>query len=88
MAKERNRPVANKWIGQHITHPDIDLAAMAEAQGAQGFGPVRDLADLPEAVRLAIAAVDAGGVAVVDVRVEPGYDSGTSGAISRAPGAR
>lgn len=88
MAKERNRPVANKWIGQHITHPDIDLAAMAKAQGAQGFGPVRDLGDLPEAIRQGIAAVEAGAVAVVDVRVEPGYDSGTSGAISRAPGTR
>jgi thiamine pyrophosphate-dependent acetolactate synthase large subunit-like protein len=88
MAKERNRPVANKWIGQHITHPDIDLAAMAKAQGAQGFGPVRDLADLPGAIKQGIAAVDSGQVAVVDVRVEPGYDSGTSGAISRAPGTR
>ena len=36
----RNRPVENRWIGQRITEPDIDLAAMARAQGAHGFGPV------------------------------------------------
>ena len=88
VAKERSRPVANKWIGQHITHPDIDLAALAKSMGAEGFGPVFDLANLPDAIEKAIAAVDAGGVAVVDVRVEPGYDSGTSGALTRAPGNR
>jgi thiamine pyrophosphate-dependent acetolactate synthase large subunit-like protein len=88
VAKERDRPVANKWIGQHITHPDIDLAAMAKAQGAASFGPVHDLADLPAALKQAIAATDEGAVAVVDVRVAPGYDSGTAGALARAPGAR
>jgi thiamine pyrophosphate-dependent acetolactate synthase large subunit-like protein len=88
MAKERGRPVDNKWIGQHITHPDIDLAAMASAQGAKGFGPVHDLADLPQALAQAIAVTGEGAVAVVDVRVAPGYDSGTAGALARAPGAR
>ena len=88
MAKERGRPVDNKWIGQHITHPDIDLAAMASAQGAKGFGPVHDLADLPQALAQAIAVTGEGAVAGVDVRVAPGYDSGTAGALARAPGAR
>ena len=40
VARMRNRPVENRWIGQRISEPDIDLAAMARAQGAQGFGPV------------------------------------------------
>jgi thiamine pyrophosphate-dependent acetolactate synthase large subunit-like protein len=73
MARMRNRPVENRWIGQRISEPDIDLAAMARAQGAQGFGPVVDTSDLPSTFAKAIAAVDAGAVAVVDVRVEPGY---------------
>ena len=30
IARERSRPVENKWIGQRIDEPDIDLAAMAE----------------------------------------------------------
>jgi hypothetical protein len=44
---------------------------MARAQGAVGIGPVWDMADLPKALADAIAAVDAGQVAVVDVRVDP-----------------
>ena len=41
VARERGRPVENKWIGQRIDEPDIDLAAMARAQGAVGIGPVK-----------------------------------------------
>jgi thiamine pyrophosphate-dependent acetolactate synthase large subunit-like protein len=73
IARMRNRPVENRWIGQRISEPDIDLAAMARAQGAQGFGPVTSPADLDKVFAEAIAAVDEGHVAVVDVRVEPGY---------------
>jgi thiamine pyrophosphate-dependent acetolactate synthase large subunit-like protein len=73
VARMRHRPVENRWIGQRISEPDIDLAGMARAQGAQGFGPVQNIADLPAVLEQAIAAVDAGAVAVVDVRVEPGY---------------
>ncbi|HEX9572149.1 MAG TPA: thiamine pyrophosphate-binding protein, partial [Burkholderiales bacterium] len=39
VAKERSRPVENRWIGQRISGPDIDLAMMARAQGAEGIGP-------------------------------------------------
>ncbi len=42
VARMRNRPVENRWVGQRISEPDIDLAGMARAQGAQGFGPVTD----------------------------------------------
>ncbi len=35
VARMRNRPVENKWIGQRISDPDIDLAALARAQGAR-----------------------------------------------------
>ncbi|MGA8078260.1 MAG: thiamine pyrophosphate-binding protein, partial [Xanthobacteraceae bacterium] len=73
MARARNRPVENKWIGQRMSDPEVDLAAMGRAQGAVGFGPVTKSADLAGVLEKAIAAVDAGGVAVVDVRVEPGY---------------
>jgi thiamine pyrophosphate-dependent acetolactate synthase large subunit-like protein len=73
VARMRGRPVENRWIGQKISEPDIDLAAMARAQGAIGFGPVTAIADMPAVFEKAIAAVEAGAVAVVDVRVEPGY---------------
>ena len=42
VARMRNRPVENRWIGQRIADPEIDLAQLARAQGALGFGPVTD----------------------------------------------
>jgi thiamine pyrophosphate-dependent acetolactate synthase large subunit-like protein len=78
VARIRNRPVENRWIGQRISEPDIDLASMARAQGAQGFGPVEKIEDLDAVFKQAIAAVEAGQVAVVDVRVEVGYTAATT----------
>jgi thiamine pyrophosphate-dependent acetolactate synthase large subunit-like protein len=84
VAKERGRPVENKWIGQRIDEPDIDLAMMARSQGAEGVGPVRELAQLRPAIQEAIQKVQGGAVCVVDVRVVPGYDSNMSGAPATA----
>jgi thiamine pyrophosphate-dependent acetolactate synthase large subunit-like protein len=75
VALARGRPPENRWIGQRISEPDIDLAAMARAQGAVGIGPVARVADLQPAITHGIETVAAGGVCVVDVRVQPGYDS-------------
>ena len=58
VARMRNRPVENKWIGQRITEPEIDIASMARAQGAQGFGPVKTIAELTPTFEKAIAAVE------------------------------
>jgi hypothetical protein len=79
----RNRPVENRWVGQRISEPDIDLAGMARAQGAQGFGPVTAIADLAPTLEKAIAAVEAGAIAVVDVRVEPGYTAPVTAVMTR-----
>jgi thiamine pyrophosphate-dependent acetolactate synthase large subunit-like protein len=73
VARMRNRPIENKWIGQRISDPDPDLAGMARAQGARGFGPVKEIADLPKVYAEAIAAVEAGETVVIDVHIEPGY---------------
>jgi hypothetical protein len=83
VARMRNRPVENKWIGQRLADPEIDLAAMARAQGAQGFGPVSDGADLPGVLAAAVAAAKDGAVALVDVRVEPGYTPAMAHALTR-----
>jgi hypothetical protein len=73
VARERDRPVENKHVGQAIDAPDIDIAAIARAQGALAFGPV----DTPEATRTAlaeaIAAVHAGETVVIDARILRGY---------------
>jgi hypothetical protein len=73
VARMRGRPVENKWIGQRIADPAIDMAGLARAQGALGIGAVSSADGLVAAFREAIAHVDAGGVAVVDVITEPGY---------------
>jgi thiamine pyrophosphate-dependent acetolactate synthase large subunit-like protein len=73
VARMRNRPVENRWIGQRIGDPEIDLAQLARAQGAQGFGPLTEGSELADTFRAAIDAVAGGAVAVVDVRVAPGY---------------
>jgi thiamine pyrophosphate-dependent acetolactate synthase large subunit-like protein len=86
VAKERGRPVENKWIGQRIDEPDIDLAMMAKAQGATAFGPVTDVKKLGSVMKEAVKAVQNGAVCVVDVRVLPGYDSNPSGAPASTPG--
>jgi thiamine pyrophosphate-dependent acetolactate synthase large subunit-like protein len=84
VARMRDRPVENKWIGQRMADPGIDIAAMGRAQGALGFGPITNAADLAPALEKAVAAVDAGGVAVVDVCVEPGYTATMTAAMTRA----
>ena len=83
MARARNRPIENKWIGQRMADPEVDLAAMGRAQGAAGFGPVTKAAYLAPTLEKAVAAVEAGQVAVVDVRVEPGYTAAMTAAMTR-----
>ena len=60
VARMRNRPIENRWVGQRISEPDIDIASIARAQGAQGFGPLTAIADLGPTFAKAIAAVEAG----------------------------
>jgi thiamine pyrophosphate-dependent acetolactate synthase large subunit-like protein len=75
IAVKRGRPPENRWIGQRIDDPDIDLAAMGTAQGALGIGPVKDFAEMRPAIERGLAHVKAGGVCVIDMRVLPGYDA-------------
>jgi thiamine pyrophosphate-dependent acetolactate synthase large subunit-like protein len=83
VARIRSRPVENRWIGQRISEPDIDFASLARSQGALGFGPVTKASELVTTFEQAIAAVERGEVAVVDVRVEPGYSAVTTAAMLR-----
>jgi thiamine pyrophosphate-dependent acetolactate synthase large subunit-like protein len=83
MAIMRNRPADNKWIGQKMLDPEIDLAALGRAQGARGFGPITKADELIAALGEAVAAVENGEVAVVDVRIEPGYGARDAGAVTQ-----
>ena len=59
------------------------MLGLGRAQGAVGFDPVTRPRELVPTFEKAIAAVEAGGVAVVDVRVEPGYSAVTTAAMLR-----
>ena len=83
VARIRNRPVENRWVGQRISEPDIDLAAMGRAQGAKGFGPVARSRTCRAFLRRRSLPSNAGEVAVVDVRVEPGYTAATTALMTR-----
>jgi thiamine pyrophosphate-dependent acetolactate synthase large subunit-like protein len=83
VARMRGRPVENRWIGQRLADPEIDLAQLGRAQGTAGFGPVSNTDELNAALREAVAAVAAGGVAVVDVRVAPGYSPALAREMTR-----
>ena len=74
VAKRRNRPVENKWIGQRIAEPDVDIASMAAAQGAVATGPITDFASLQRATAEAVGSVVSGKVVLIDVHIGPGYD--------------
>jgi thiamine pyrophosphate-dependent acetolactate synthase large subunit-like protein len=85
VARLRNRPVENKWIGQRIADPDIDIAALARAQGATGLGPVATAGELAQAVGDAVALVRGGATVVIDARVAPGYNPAMAAALTRHP---
>jgi thiamine pyrophosphate-dependent acetolactate synthase large subunit-like protein len=75
VAVARARPAENRWIGQRISEPDVDIAAMARAQGAIAVGPVTTLEDMHEAMKTAMQALRESKVCVIDARVLPGYDA-------------
>jgi thiamine pyrophosphate-dependent acetolactate synthase large subunit-like protein len=75
MAVKRGRPEENRWIGQRIDDPAVDIAVMARSQGALGIGPVEKTADVLPALQQGIEAVRNGAVCVIDMRVLAGYDS-------------
>ena len=72
VARERGRPVENKWIGQRID-PAVDNAAIARAQGFEAFGPLEGEAAVREALEKAAAFVKGGGRVLLDVVVKGGY---------------
>lgn len=70
MATTRGRPVEHARVGIDLVDPDIDFAALASAQGVEGFGPIEDGTDLWPVLRRAATIVRQERRAVlVDVRV-------------------
>jgi thiamine pyrophosphate-dependent acetolactate synthase large subunit-like protein len=86
VAKQRGRPVENRWIGQRIDDPDPDLAMLARAQGLKGFGPVNSRESLFETFVEAVECVKQGQACVVDVRITPGYSPSMTAGLLRSVG--
>ncbi|MGE3712004.1 MAG: thiamine pyrophosphate-binding protein [Hyphomicrobiaceae bacterium] len=70
VAADRKRPQENAWIGQRMVDPDIDHTMVARGYGAWTAGPVFDPAELGAVFRQAVAEVEKGAVAVVEVRTQ------------------
>ena len=83
VAKERGRPVENKWIGQAIRDPDPNFPGLARGLGVAGFGPASDAESLAAALEQAIAVVDSGLPALVEARVAAGYTPAMASALTR-----
>ena len=71
MAARHARGVANAHIGTTLTDPDIDFAAVAKGFGVHAEGPITDPNDLGPALARAVAIVERGEPALVDVITDP-----------------
>jgi thiamine pyrophosphate-dependent acetolactate synthase large subunit-like protein len=74
IARRRNRVVGNRWIGQSMTGPAIDIPKFAESQGVVGIGPITKLEDLDAAMAKGVEVLRSGGVCLIDVHVPPGAE--------------
>ena len=84
VARQRQRPIENRWIGQRISNPAPDLAMMARGQGLKGIGPVEDAAELERVLIDAMEAVKNGETVVVDVIVQTGYSPAMTAGLTRS----
>jgi thiamine pyrophosphate-dependent acetolactate synthase large subunit-like protein len=85
VARQRDRPVENRWIGQAIRDPEPDLAGLARSLGLTGYGPVQKTDELVEALVEAAREARAGATVLVDVRVATaGYPGAAPAAATRS----
>jgi thiamine pyrophosphate-dependent acetolactate synthase large subunit-like protein len=71
MARRRDRNPKNRWIGQRLADPEINIAKLAEGQGAVGVGPIKHATDVQAAIEHGVGVLKSGGVCVIDFHIEP-----------------
>jgi thiamine pyrophosphate-dependent acetolactate synthase large subunit-like protein len=71
VAKDRKRPPENRWIGQRIDNPPVDLAGLSRDYGVAAEGPIEKASDLLAALERGIKAVESGEPYLVDVLIDP-----------------
>ena len=68
IAEHRGRPVDDARIGNRIEDPRVDFVSLARAYGMWSEGPVEDPNELGRVLQRALAEVDGGRPALVEVR--------------------
>jgi thiamine pyrophosphate-dependent acetolactate synthase large subunit-like protein len=71
MANRHQRGIARSNVGTTITEPAIDYAKVAQGLGLHAEGPITNPNDLGPAIRRALAVVNRGEPALVDVVTQP-----------------
>ncbi|HXL21594.1 MAG TPA: thiamine pyrophosphate-binding protein [Candidatus Dormibacteraeota bacterium] len=71
MANRHNRGIDGAAIGTTLTDPFIDFAKIASGMGVKSEGPITDPRDLGPAIGRALAVVEQGEPALVDVVTQP-----------------
>jgi thiamine pyrophosphate-dependent acetolactate synthase large subunit-like protein len=71
MGNRHNRGIDRAGIGTTINNPDIDFAKLAQSMGVHAEGPITNPNDLGPAIARAIAVVERGEPALVDVVTQP-----------------
>src|SRR6202044_1129873 len=71
MANRRQRGIDKAYIGTTFRDPYVDFATVARGFGVHGEGPITDPKDLAPAIARAVALVQRGEPALIDVITEP-----------------
>ena len=71
MANRHQRGIVNAGVGTKIEDPNIDFAMLARSLGFYSEGPVTDPKDLGPALGRAVARVERGEPALIDVVTQP-----------------
>ena len=71
MAARHGRGITNAHVGTMLTDPDIDFATVAKGFGVHAEGPITDPNELGPALARAVAIVERGEPALVDVITDP-----------------
>jgi thiamine pyrophosphate-dependent acetolactate synthase large subunit-like protein len=75
VARQRGRPPANRWIGQRLDQPPVDIPALARSLGLEAPARVERAEALVPAIAAALDRVAAGAAVLLDVAIDPGYAS-------------
>lgn len=71
VAAARNRPTQNKWIGQRLDNPPVDIPGLAKDLGFETEATVEHVDAVTGALERGLAAVEAGRCYLIDISIEP-----------------